>query len=51
VIQKRYKNTTLYSNVALSTIINDQETSRGIGQHTFVFPMRVRNRMRVSEYY
>ena len=25
------------------------ETSHGMGQHTFVFPMRLRNRMRVSE--
>jgi len=27
------------------------ETSRGAGQHTFVFPMRLRNRMRVWECY
>jgi len=27
------------------------ETSHGMGQHTFVFPMRLRNRMRVSECY
>jgi len=26
-------------------------TSHGMGQHTFVFPMRLRNRMRESEWY
>jgi len=27
------------------------EMSHGMGQHTFVFPMRLRNRMRVTERY